>query len=226
MASAIDALLAGIPPFASMRAPALAQIARRSTEIDAPPRTTLYQPGDACTGLYVIVSGRVKLALQDPANQEKVIDLLGPGDFFGQSAVFVDEPHLLAASTLGPAKLVHIAKAALLSCIRRDREFAYQMLIALNRRLRELISELANATQLSGTERTIHFLLGEVTDASADGAATVTLPAKKRVIASRLDLTQEHFSRILHDLASTRLIAVDGAKVRIPSLRRLRAYSE
>jgi CRP/FNR family transcriptional regulator, dissimilatory nitrate respiration regulator len=226
MAPAIDTLLAGIPLFASMRARALAQIAKRSTEIDAPPRTTLYQPGDPCTGLYVIVSGRVKLALQDRANEEKVIDLLGPGDCFGHSAVFVDEPHLLAAATLGQAKLVHIAKSGLLSCIRRDREFAYQMLIAFTWRLRDLISELANATQLSGTERTIHFLLGEVTDPGADGAATVTLPAKKRIIASRLDLTQEHFSRILRDLASTRLIAVDGAKVKIPSLRRLRAYSE
>lgn len=55
-------------------------------------------------------------------------------------------------------------------------------------------------------------------------ALQVTLPAKKGVIASRLNLTHEHFSRILHELIEARLVAVDGLQVTIPDIARLRSY--
>jgi len=55
-------------------------------------------------------------------------------------------------------------------------------------------------------------------------AAEITLPAAKNLIASRLNLTQEHFSRILHDLAAAGLIEVDRRVIRIPDLQRLRSH--
>jgi CRP-like cAMP-binding protein len=53
----------------------------------------------------------------------------------------------------------------------------------------------------------------------------VTLPTSKAIVASRLNLTPEHFSRILHDLTQAGLIEVDGREVRIKDVTRLRAYS-
>jgi CRP-like cAMP-binding protein len=53
---------------------------------------------------------------------------------------------------------------------------------------------------------------------------TVTLPTNKGVIASRLNLTQEHFSRILHELSDKELISVEGRKIHIPDVEKLRDY--
>ena len=53
---------------------------------------------------------------------------------------------------------------------------------------------------------------------------TVTLPTNKGVIASRLNLTQEHFSRILHELSENGLIAVKGRRITIPNVEKLRGY--
>ena len=53
---------------------------------------------------------------------------------------------------------------------------------------------------------------------------TVTLPTSKGVIASRLNLTQEHFSRILHELSEKGLILVKGRKISIPDVEKLRTY--
>ena len=53
---------------------------------------------------------------------------------------------------------------------------------------------------------------------------TVTLPTNKGIIASRLNLTQEHFSRILHELTELGLIVVEGRKIHIPDIDRLRAH--
>jgi CRP-like cAMP-binding protein len=52
----------------------------------------------------------------------------------------------------------------------------------------------------------------------------LTLPVSKAIVASRLNLTPEHFSRILHELAERELIRVDGRDVHIVDVARLRAY--
>ena len=81
----------------------------------------------------------------------------------------------------------------------------------------------------SGTERVIGFLLRDCTtvgdDDDSDAGATFELPIAKGVIASRLNLTQEHFSRILHDLADGGLIEVHGRRIHVPNLKRLREHT-
>ena len=52
----------------------------------------------------------------------------------------------------------------------------------------------------------------------------VTLPTNRGVSASRLNLTQEHFSRILHELTELGLIVVEGRKIHIPSVANLRKH--
>ena len=220
---AIETLLASIPLFALMDQKALSRIAKGAVRVDAARGTTLFRPGDPSDGLHAVVYGRVKLALPGNDSSEKVISLIGPGRTFGQSAMFVDEPHIVSAVTLTAATLVRVSKSTILACMRRDPQFAHYMVATLSRQLRELICEIANSALYSGTERIISFILSEIPPLES-GPTTLTLPAKKRIIASRLDLTHEHFSRILHDLAAAKLIVVQGPKVTIPDVRRLRAY--
>ena len=75
----------------------------------------------------------------------------------------------------------------------------------------------------SGSE--VMQILRELPEADTNGSAVaVTLPANKGVIASRLNLTQEHFSRILHELTDLGLIIVEGRKIHIPSVAKLRQH--
>ena len=62
-------------------------------------------------------------------------------------------------------------------------------------------------------------------DAAQESSLEVVLPASKGVIASRLSLTQEHFSRILHELCGEGLIAVNGRHISVPDVRRLRSHA-
>ncbi len=221
---AIETLPANVPLFAQLDHKALARLTKSAVEISAPRGTTLFSTGDACNGLHAVISGRVKLALPAPGQSEKVIALLSAGSTLGAAAMFLQEPHGLSAETLSDTKLVHIPRASVLACVTRDSQFACQMIVALSRRQRELIAEIESSTLHSGTERVVKFILNELEPEAGDGAAAITLPAKKRIIASRLDLTHEHFSRILHDLSAARLIKVEGANVMVPDVRKLRSY--
>ena len=222
----VPTVLATLSIFSGLGENVLARLAKASSALDVSRGAVLYTRGQRCEGMHAVLSGRVKLSLPGPDDTEKVVALVGRGETFGEPAVLLGEPHMVCAEALVPTSLVFVERAALLSCMSRDAAFATRMAVALSRRLRRLMREIENTTLHSGTERVVDFLVTELAEAPEHGAAIVELPAKKRIIASRLDLTHEHFSRILHDLAAARLLVVQGPRVSIPDIARLRAYHD
>ena len=219
-------LLSSAPLFSGLVAGTLRRLVKGAVALDAAPGTPLFRSGEPCNGLYIVVTGRVKLSLAAPGNAEKVIALVGRGETFEESAAFLDEPHVLSAEPVVNATIVHVSKAALLTSIEHDARFACRVVQALSWRLRELIAHVERSTTYSGTERVVEFLIRELPDRYARGGSTIALPAKKRIIASQLDLTHEHFSRILHDLVEARVLVVQGSKVTIPDVGKLRTYGK
>jgi len=92
-------------------------------------------------------------------------------------------------------------------------------------RLHQLMNDVESYSLHSGKQRIIGYLLRELPEADQEGSnVAVTLPTNKGIIASRLNLTQEHFSRILHELTDLGLIIVEGRKIHIPSVKKLRQH--
>ena len=178
--------------------------------------TVLFRRGDPCDGVHVIVIGRVKLALLAPERAEKVVEILGPGQSFGEPVMFIGGPHRLHAEALADSLLLLIHKAAILEAIERNPAFARRMLNELSLRLYRLVADIESYTLKSATERVTGYLLAALPDDASPGrAADVVLAASKSVLASRLNITREHFSRILHELSQAGLIRVSGRNIRI-----------
>jgi len=77
----------------------------------------------------------------------------------------------------------------------------------------------------SSAQRVIGYLLQHCPpENDCQGTLELTLPTSKQVIASRLNLTPETLSRILHDLTQAKLIEVHGRNIKVPDLRRLREF--
>lgn len=221
--AAIQRALADISIFKGCKLRTLTTLAHAATQMRLPRRTVVYRPGDECSGLHVVMAGRVKLAFPRNGSPERVVAILGPGDWFGETALLLSEPHVVAAETAEKATLVHLPADAILTCLEEDKLFALRMLTETSRRLRGTMLDSRLAAG-SARERVIAFLLEELpSHTKGRGSATIVLPTVKRVIASRLNLTAEHLSRVLHDLAQARLINVQGLRVGVPDVRRLRA---
>ena len=97
------------------------------------------------------------------------------------------------------------------------------MIAGLSIRLHHLVTDVESYSLHSGRQRIIGYLLRDNID-SDEKSLSVTLPTNKGIIASRLNLTQEHFSRILHELSEKGLILVKGRKISIPDVEKLRTY--
>ena len=88
----MQALLSTLPLFEALNEKSVGRLSRGARQIHAPKGTLLFSPGDTPEGLYIVVSGLVKIAVPTAAEQEKVVTLLGSGKSFGLSALFADEP--------------------------------------------------------------------------------------------------------------------------------------
>ena len=222
----VQAFLANLPMFAEMSREELDRIAAATVPVYADKGEAIVHCGDPCTGFHFVVYGQVKLGFTSAQGVEKVVDIVRPGQSFGEALMFLDTPYIVAAQALADTMLLHVAKHAVLAELGRDAGFARRMLSGLSRRMHGLIRDVEAYSLRSSQERVIGYLLADLPGGHVDGEpAEVHLTPGKSVIASRLNMTPEHFSRILHELAASGLIAVEGRTVRIPDVERLRGVS-
>ena len=207
--------------FSEMGAAELDRIAAATVPLYFEKGQSIVQCGDPCTGFHIVVYGQVKLAFTSAQGVEKVVEIVRPGQSFGEALMFLDKPYVVFAQALADSMLLHVAKHAVLAELGPG-PFARRMIAGLARRLHGLVRDVEAYTLRSGQERFIGYLLAELPEDAVSGPAEVTLTPGKSVLASRLNMTPEHFSRILHELASEGLIEVNGRSVRVPDVARLR----
>jgi len=215
------AFLANLPMFSEMGPAELDRIAAATVPLYFDKGQSIVQCGDPCTGFHLVVYGQVKLAFTSPQGVEKVVEIIRPGQSFGEALMFLDKPYVVFAQALADSMLLHVAKQSVFEELGSN-PFARRMIAGLARRLHGLVRDVEAYTLRSGEERFIGYLLAELPEGVADGAADVNLTPGKSVLASRLNMTPEHFSRILHELAADGLIEVNGRSIRVPDVARLR----
>jgi len=221
----IEALLSHIPLFNGLAPEELARIARSTREIHVSKGDILFHKGDACNGFHLVVYGQLKLAFTSQQGSEKVVEILDQGHSFGEAIMFMDKPYIVFAQALTDSLLLHVSKHAVFEELQRDHNLCRKMLAGMAMRLHQLMSDVESYSLHSGKQRIIGYLLRELPDGEEKGKDVVVhLPTNKGVIASRLNLTQEHFSRILHELTDLGLIVVEGRNIHIPCVAKLRLH--
>jgi CRP-like cAMP-binding protein len=183
----------------------------------------LFQKGDRARGFFVIVAGQIKLAFPSVHGSEKVVEILGPGQSFGEALMFMDRPYPVFAEAVIDSVLVEVPSQPVIELLRKDPAFAQAMLAGLAKRLHSLVQDVESYTMRSSAQRLIGYLLQQAADVDS-GSVEVTLPTSKAVIASRLNLTPETLSRVLHELGEHGLLEVHGRSIRIADVQMLRTF--
>jgi CRP-like cAMP-binding protein len=215
--------LARLPLFNDVSPDALAHIAEATAELHLLRGATVFKRGDPCIGFYTVVYGQVKLAFASAQGDEKVVEIIGPGHSFGEALMFMDKPYILTATVLADALLLHVGQKVIFDEIDSNPLFARQMLAGLSRRLHGLVSDVEAYSLNSGKQRVIGFLLKDHEYRNGD---RITFNATKTVVASRLNLTPEHFSRILRELSDAGLIVSHGKEIELLDIDRLRSVEK
>jgi CRP/FNR family transcriptional activator FtrB len=176
---------------------------------------TIARRGDAFPGLVALVEGSVKLSLRRGDHEEKVARILEAGDCFGFAALLLERPCPVDVIALSNCVVATIPSMPVLRVMEQRTGFAAALARTLAERMLELVDELAASTQQSSLQRLACYLDSRAEPAGGDGKLRVRLPATKSTVAARLGVKKETMSRLLRELVSRGVIAVDGPEIAV-----------
>lgn len=206
----VAALLSHLPLFRSLPADQLHKLARASQTVRVARHGFVFHRGDMASGLYVLASGSVALALPSPSGQEKITEFIGPGQCFGEAVMFLNQPYMEQARALQDSLLIWLDRADIVAVIEHDSGFARRLLHSLSQRLHGLVQDIESMTLQDATQRLIRFLLQQPRD-----GMQLRFPCSKHVVACKLGLAPETLSRLLQQLVSAGHISMQGRTITI-----------
>jgi CRP/FNR family transcriptional regulator, dissimilatory nitrate respiration regulator len=182
---------------------------------------TLFAQGDPADAFFIVLDGWVKLYRLAPNGDETVITIIAPGESFAEPVMFLGGKYPVYAASASRCRLVRMEHDAFVKCLQSERELATAMLASIAWRGAALTEQIGMLKAMNAPRRVAEFLLR--LGNAGHGGAVVTLPYEKALIAGRLGMTPESFSRALAALKKIG-VSVDHSSVEIADVAALRGF--
>ena len=176
----------------------------------------IFQEGDPGLGFHLVAEGRVKVFKSGPDGKEQILHLFGPGEPFGEVAIFLGRGYPAWAQALSATVTVFFPREALRRLISQNPDLAFGLMAILSQRLVRFAALVENITLREVPARLAAFLID-----LAQGRDRVELTLSKGQLASLLGTTPETISRALGRLKSAGLISEQKPYVTIIDSDRL-----
>lgn len=184
--------------------------------------TMLFEQGSPLTDIYLLMSGGIKLQRLAPNGDEKVIEIIRPGQTFAEAALFSGGScYPVSSISISPSMVVAIHAETYLKLLNSSNALCLNLLANLSKKLHWMVNEVDRLTLHNATFRLVDYLLSHIPENSNDRTG-VSLVAPKHVIASRLSIKPETLSRTLKSLAKQDLINLDGSEIELVDIEKLR----
>lgn len=183
----------------------------------------IFSEGEAATGLYVLFAGRVKIYKLSSDGKEQILHIFGPGEPFGEVAVFSGGQFPAYAEALESGEALFFPRDKFVQLITKDPSLAMNMLAMLSKRLRYFTQLVENLSLKEVPQRLAAYLL--VLLDSKDKEDTVELDIAKGQLASLLGTIPETLSRVLNKMALQGYIEVEGRKIHLLDKKSLESIS-
>jgi CRP/FNR family transcriptional regulator, dissimilatory nitrate respiration regulator len=174
----------------------------------------IFSEDDEGKGFYVTVSGRVKIFKISPEGKEQILHIFGPGEPFGEVAVFTGRRFPASAEALEDTRAFFFPRTDFIGLIRKDPSLALNMLAVLSHRLHRFSALIENLSLKEVPGRLAVYLL--ILGGGKKAGDELVLDVSKNQLASLLGTIPETLSRILARMTREGFIELAGQrKVRI-----------
>ncbi len=166
----------------------------------------IFQQGDLADRFYLLLTGEVKIYRLSPEGQEKIIDLIQPGQSFAEAVIFAQQLGFpVHAEAVADSELLAIPAQVYLEGLWQSPQVCMHLLARMSMRLHRQVQEIDRLTLHSASYRLLHLLLEEI-PSHLQHAETVRITIPKHIMASRLAISPETLSRLLGKLRRLGLI--------------------
>lgn len=184
----------------------------------------LFSPDSPNDKFYIVLSGWIKLYRETLSGEEAIVDVLTSGHSFGEIALPGTEGMPYGATVVEDAAIISIPRFLLEEEVMRNSLFGLSALQAITRQKLQRDMEIEHRTVQNAPQRIGCFLL-KLCNSVDHGAVTVHLPYDKTVLALRLGMQPETFSRALSRLRDETGIKIKGSSVDISDVQALVKYT-
>ncbi|MET1077631.1 MAG: Crp/Fnr family transcriptional regulator [Pseudomonas sp.] len=183
----------------------------------------LMHQGDSAERFFLLISGQVKLHRVTSEGQEKLVEVIQHGQSFAEALLFTEmKRYPVSATALKDSVLVSIDGAHYRHLLEEQPKICLDILAGMSIHLHRRLREIDLLTQANASRRVVGYLFQE-RDPRSD---LIHLQVPKRLVASRLGIQPETFSRILHRLVDSGLISMERRNIRILDEVRLADYHQ
>lgn len=134
--------------FAHIPTAQLEQLATRVRHRHYQDDEVIFREGDPALGLFVVLNGEVKISISSPTEAEIVLAVLGPGEMFGELAIFDDTPRSAAAAGIGETEVLFLHRDDFMAVLDREPAAVRAVLRALAGMVRRTNEKLADVIML------------------------------------------------------------------------------
>lgn len=205
------------PLFAALDQAELSSLANRAHLRRYAQGEVLFAERDACQGLYVLVSGRVRIFKTSASGREQVLAVEEPGSSFAELPVFDGGPYPASASAMCDTEVLFISRADVRAlCLERP-EVALKILQVVAARQRRVVAVIEELSFTTVRHRLVSWLLRQATSNGrrTERGTTITLPSSHQELAAHVGTVRELVSRNLTRLQAQGFIAVDAREITI-----------
>jgi CRP-like cAMP-binding protein len=211
--------------FSSMDDDQLQRVIASTREQELAEGQHLFEYGTQARRFYFLKSGCIKLYRLSPGGDEKIIELINPGETFAEAVMFMQQAdYPVSASAVQASRVLGFDNHTFMNLLEESSDTRIDVLKDMARRIHSRLDEIDDLTLHNATWRLVRYLVREIDEGKAADDVQFTIP--KNVIASRLSIKPETFSRILRKLTKADVIDVQGRTVHIKDPEALRRYAE
>ena len=212
--------LSEISFFAALSQAELETIAHQAVHRTFSMDEVIFLEGDPSSGLWIIESGSVKITRMNKQGDERILHLLGQGDFFNIVAALDGGANPANAVTLSLVTAWCIPPPVLRNLLKASPDMALAVISLLTYRLRALTQQIEDLTLYPVAARLARFLLSQ-----AKNPAQQESGVTRSAIASYLATTPETISRTLASFQEEGAIRFDRHRIVITDLEKLRSIA-
>lgn len=209
--------------FADMPDQYLQTLIQGMHEVHLNPGDVLFRHGQPAERFFFLRDGLVKLFRLSPEGDEKIIELMQPGQTFAEAVMFMGPQgrYPVSAEAVNESRVYTFDQKTFLGLLHESSDACFGLLASMSRRLHMLVNQIESLTLQNATYRLVAYLLEQIPQ-DVKTSPEVQLITPKGVIASHLAIQPETLSRILAKLRQGGLIEVQGNHITVRDVQALR----
>ncbi len=187
------------------------------------PHENLFFQGEPAKRFYLLLHGKLQLFRSNPQGQDKVIEVVREGNTFAEALMFNKQPNYpVSSQAVSECRLISFENECYRNMLMKNPEACMAVMSNMSVRLRKNITEVEELSLQNAQSRLLLFFMRHM-HVTSENKGCVKLDIPKRVLASRLSIQPETFSRLMKKMTAKELISESGHDILIHDVRELYA---